>query len=340
MAQMVNTIDFYDFDSTFPDIQDTVYNVTPEDTPLQSLMSKGKSTNILKQWDVYHNRNAATNAAIDGDEFGADSRTVPDRRANYHQISRIDLSVTGRAEVADRPGGKRAMAEQIMNASLDLRRDMETSLCTRQVGALGAGDSAGTTAGFPAWVTSNLSRGTSGTAPGLSTAGIPNSLGTVGAARPLSKSQIDSVLLSCYQNSGPQPSIIMFNPVMKQKFDLFALTPGKTSGTIPEARQDFGGMVKGMQVLLGNMDVYKGSFGMYTLVPNRYMPSGNSASEVFIINPEYLEVSFYRPFQRASQGRRGDSMENIILADYALCVKNERTQGVIADLNQSSNIGN
>lgn len=70
-----------------------------------------------------------------------------------------------------------------------------------------------------------------------------------------------------------------------------------------------------------------------SVVPNRFMLSGNSANEVaFVLDPEYAAVAYLRPFQTIELAKNGDSDRTQLLVEYTLEVKNEAAHGIAADL--------
>ena len=75
---------------------------------------------------------------------------------------------------------------------------------------------------------------------------------------------------------------------------------------------------------------------MFTITPNRFMPSGASGSEVFILDTEYWAISYLRNYRVTPIARTGDSRKRMLLADFALCSKNEEASSVIADLNHGT----
>jgi hypothetical protein len=70
-----------------------------------------------------------------------------------------------------------------------------------------------------------------------------------------------------------------------------------------------------------------------SVVPNRFMLSGNSANDVaFVLDPEYAAVAYLRPFQTIELAKNGDSDRTQLLVEYTLEIRNEAAHGIIADL--------
>jgi len=85
--------------------------------------------------------------------------------------------------------------------------------------------------------------------------------------------------------------------------------------------------------IIGAADIYLSDFGSVSVVPNRFMVSGNSANEVaFVLDPEYAAVAYLRPFFTNELAKNGDSDRTQLIVEYTLEVRNEAAHGIIADL--------
>jgi hypothetical protein len=82
----------------------------------------------------------------------------------------------------------------------------------------------------------------------------------------------------------------------------------------------------------GAVDVYVSDFGVLDVVPNRRQRT----TDVFVLDMEYWSVNFFDSFKTEVIAKSGDSEKRRILADYALCSKNEAASGVIADVNSAT----
>jgi hypothetical protein len=76
------------------------------------------------------------------------------------------------------------------------------------------------------------------------------------------------------------------------------------------------------------IDVYVSDFGSLTIAPSRFV----RARSVLVVDTEYLAVAYLRPFQSFPLAKTGDAEQREILAEYTLEVRNERAQGICADL--------
>ena len=86
MAQPTNTFDSYDAVGIREDLEDVIYDVSPEETPFYSACAKVKASNTLHEWQTDSLRSSAANAHIEGDATTASARTATSRLGNYTQI--------------------------------------------------------------------------------------------------------------------------------------------------------------------------------------------------------------------------------------------------------------
>ena len=58
MTQAANTFDKYDVIGNREDLSDMIFDVSPDETPVLSMMKKGKAKNTLHEWqtDSDHNK--------------------------------------------------------------------------------------------------------------------------------------------------------------------------------------------------------------------------------------------------------------------------------------------
>jgi len=79
---------------------------------------------------------------------------------------------------------------------------------------------------------------------------------------------------------------------------------------------------------MGAVDFYKSNFGTLKVVPNRRQRD----QTVFILDPEFIGVSFLRNMEITPLSKTGDSDRSMILAEYALVSKNEAASGKVTDV--------
>jgi hypothetical protein len=229
--------------------------------------------------------------------------------SNTTQISSRDATVSGSQEAADAAGKKSEMSHQMAIASKALKRDMESILCGTQARAAGNDTTARTTRALEHWITSNVSYGTSGANPASETAAL-----TDGTLRNLTETMFNDRLQAAY-DAGAEPTVALVGSSIKRKISAFT---GRTGSQIPISRGE----------VVNSVDVYKSDFGDIKIQPSRWVRSRT----VFLLDPEYAAVAYYRPFSTKDIAPIGDAETKMLIAEYGLEMKNEKAHAKIADV--------
>ena len=351
MAQSTNTLDRYGLgagvgDNVREDLSDVIYNISPTEVPFQSNAGREKSATDYKEWLLDELASAANNAHIDGDEFAGDSLTVADRVGNYHQISRKDLVVSRRSNIVNKAGRRSEMAYQVAKGGKELRRDIEVAATQRKIAKIGSATVAPEAAGVPAWITTNLDRGASGTAPSLSGtgtnagSGYPSAVGSPGTQRGLTETTILSECRAAYE-AGGNPNMIMVPPSIKQSLSSYLFTSEDRRVATPY--QDHGKNPRSGVSVVGAVDVYVTDFEVMDIVPNRFTPEGDAGTdtddvgtEIYILDTEYWAMSYLDGYHIEDIAKVGDHRRRMLLADWTVCSKNEAASALIADVNNTT----
>ena len=93
MAQPTNTFDSYDAVGIREDLENVIYDISPEETPFYTKCKKLKATNTYHEWQTDALRASAANAHIEGDATTATARTATSRLGNYTQIFKNAVAI-------------------------------------------------------------------------------------------------------------------------------------------------------------------------------------------------------------------------------------------------------
>ena len=300
------------------DLSDVIYNISPTDTPFMSTVGKTKATAVYHEWQTDSLAAAAANAAVEGADASTATLSPTTRVGNRTQISQKTIGVTGTLEAVDKAGRKSEKAYQLAKASSEIKRDMEFTFLSNTVQSNGtAGSTARVLGGLQTWLATNGDFGSGGSAGASGTTARTN-----GTNRTFTETELKTVIKEVFE-SGGSPKILMVTPAHKQTVSAFAGI----------AAQRYMAPSDAPTTIIGAADIYLSDFGSVSVVPNRFMVSGNSANEVaFVLDPEYAAVAYLRPFFTNELAKNGDSDRTQLLVEYTLEVKNESAHGIIADL--------
>jgi hypothetical protein len=292
------------------DLVDIIYRIAPTTTPFLNLASKGKATNTLHEWQVQDLAAAsATNAQNEGDNASAKTVTPTVRLNNRTQISTKTVIVSGTEQAATSAGVKDQMSYQLSLASLELKRDMESSATQLDVLATAPRQSRG----LRGWLTDNVATGVGYTAPSAyTTAG-----GTVtvdGTARAFTEALVKGVLQSIFTQGG-DPDTILVGPAQKQTFSTFT-----GNATRFDKSED--------KSLTTSVDVYISDFGTLNIMPNRFQRS----RDAFIIESAKMAIAYYRPFSTIELATVGDAMQRQLVVEWTVEARAPKSSGAVYDL--------
>lgn len=300
------------------DLSDIIYNISPTDTPFMSSVGKTKATAVYHEWQTDSLAAAAANAAVEGADASTATLSPTTRVGNRTQISQKTVGVTGTLQAVDKAGRKSELAYQLSKASSEIKRDMEFTFLNNTVQSNGsAGSTARVLGGLQTWLATNGDFGSGGSAGASGTTARTN-----GTNRTFTEDILKVVIKEVFE-SGGSPKILMVTPAHKQTVSAFAGI----------AAQRYMAPSDAPTTIIGAADIYLSDFGSVSVVPNRFMLSGNSANDVaFVLDPEYAAVAYLRPFQTIELAKNGDSDRTQLLVEYSLEVKNEAAHGICADL--------
>ena len=322
MAQPTNTYDTHgSTKGVREDLQDKIYMVSPEQTPVLSAIRRFKATQKLHEWqrDTLATPNK-DNAVIEGDDRTGSAITATARVANTTQLFDKVAVTTSTLEKSKTAGRSSDMKYQIAKAFKELKRDLEAAIISNNPAVAGTASTARKMAGLGAMLYTNANHGATGSTA-AHTSGLATTAPTPGTARSFAEAQIKSCMQSIYTNSGEMPSIISMTPSHKGTFSGF-------SGIAVNRFQ----VAKGKQgVIIGGADMYMSDFGELAVVPNYVQATANSDT-VFILNPEYAGVAYLQEFQSTPLAKTGHTEKELVFAEATLVVTSESAHGKIAAL--------
>lgn len=275
------------------------------------MSAKVKATATYHEWQTDTLAAASTsNAVIEGDDATTDAAAPTVRLGNYCQISDKVARVTGTQRAVNSAGRADELTYQMVKRAKELKRDMEAILLANQARAAASDTAARTTAGVPAWLTTNTSAGLTGADPSPIGADARDD----GTQRAFTEPLLKGVLASCWENGG-EPDVIMLGSFNKQVASGF--TGGATRMDKSEDKK-----------LYASIDVYVSDFGELKIVPNRFMRS----RDCLILQRDMWAIAYLRNMKTVELAKTGDSDRRQIICEYALEARNEAASGGVFDL--------
>ena len=313
MALPTDTFTTYSAIGNREDLSDVIYNVDPTDTPFLTGIPRTKATAVLHEWQTDALASAsATNHVLEGDDATTDATTATTRLSNTCQISDKVPRVTGTQQAVVSAGRKDELAYQIVKRAKELRRDMESSLLANNAEVTGNSTTARETGGIEAWINTNTSVGSGGTAGSLG-----NTARTDGTNRALTETLLKAQIKSCWDNGG-DPDCVSCGSFNKQVVSGFTGNATRFKGAEDKK-------------LMAAIDVYDSDFGELEIIPNRFQV----AESTLLLQKDMWAVAYLRPVHITNLAKTGDSERRQLLVEFALESRNEKASGAVFDCTTS-----
>lgn len=319
MAVAANTQETYGVTTILEDLNEAFNSISPTDTPFIKAAGSRKAENTYFEWTETDLAAVnESNRVIEGEGAPANDAVTNDvRKGNYTQISDKVAEVSHTANAVSAAGQRQKMATQKAHKLKELKRDMARMLMNNVAANAGASGTARATAGLPAFITSNVNRGSTGangTTSGTGEAGYPNAAATDGTPRAITEAILKGVIASCW-DAGAEPSLVMCGSSVKQTISAFT-----GNATRYKEAED--------SKLNAAIDVYISDFGELQIVPNRFQ----RAADVFVIDPSQVKIAYLEKPKSKPLAESGHSKRELIWAEYGLEVCSQKAHGIIADV--------
>ena len=323
MAIITNTFQSPSAKGNRETLSDVVSRITPEDTPIYSLIEKESFKGTHPEWETDALAAPAANIQLEGDEYTFGATTTPTRLGNYTQIMRKEGIISGTQDANDNAGNVEQVKYQKLKKGVELRKDVEFSIVDTNASVAGATRESGS---LSTWITSNASRGAGGANGGYNTGTGLTAAPTDGTQRAFTKTLLDTVMRAGYTN-GANFKHLVVSPYVKSVFVTFM------SDTNVAAFRYAASSGKDNSIV-ANADVYEGPFGKVMVHPNRVMAgSATLARNAFLIDPEFLKFGWFRKIAEDKEvAKTGDAKKFVILGEGALKPTNEAGLGVVSDI--------
>ena len=321
MTALANTATTLTTKGIHEDLENTIYRVAPFRTPFQANIGAApKATNTYHEWQTEGLETpSAGNIQLEGDDVASfDTEDTSVRVGNYCQIFRKTGIVSETDNVVKKAGRASEVNRQKVLKGLALRTDMEMTFLANGPSAQQSGGTGRKSAGLPAWLTSNVSFGSGGSAGGFASGTV--AAATPGTNRTFTEAMLKNVRATAFAN-GATPSQVYVGPADKQVMSGFTGIAGIRVNQNADDQE--------MATIIGGADVYVDDFGKLTLIPHQYAV----ANMALLVDPNMVGVATLRGIETVELAKTGDAEKFMILAEKTLVVRNEKAHACIFAIN-------
>ena len=300
------------------DVRDAIYNFSPSDAPLVSILEREDVHNPYIEWqrDTYRAANAA-NAAIEGADAIYAAQTQPTLLNNRTQIFQDTVSVSNTAQASGKYGRKDEAKRLRRKKMVELKKDMDLAFISSGATVTGTSGVAARCRGLYGFIT-NMAVGASGAAPNP----VTNTAPVNGTDAAISETTFKAQIRTAYENGG-SASIILCSPAKKVAISGFTGNVQRTNevGT------------KAPAVLNAAFDFYRSDFGVHKVVPDRNMVTGVGAADtIYFIDPDKLAIGELRGFEEEKLATTGDAENWQVRTEVTLIVRDEKPLAAYTDI--------
>ena len=315
MAQATNTFDSYDAVGIREDLEDVIYDVSPEETPFYSKCGKVKAANTLHEWQTDALRSSTTNAHIEGDATSADARAATTRLGNYTQIFKNAVVIPDTDEGLAKAGRAKEIAYQVLKTAKEQKLDIEKALFDNNARVAGSSSAARELAGAPSWIVTNIDEAADAT----KATGDGTDARTDGTAAAFSQARFDNVMQDIWESGGKPDSVYLSAFQMNVALGFTGNNNQRSTIRAEDER------------VIKHMDVYVTPWGTVEFVPSRE----NRSKDVFVMQDDMWAVGVLRPTKNVALAKTGDATTRQVTTELTLICKNEKASGAVFDCTTS-----
>ena len=316
MAQPSNTFDSYDAKGLREDLENVIYDISPEETPFYSACKKTTASNTYHEWQTDTLRASGVNAHIEGDATTAEARVATVRLGNYTQIFKNAVVIPDTDKGLDKAGRASEMAYQTLRIAKEQKLDIEKALFASQIRVAGNATTARKLAGVPSWVkTNDTNLGQNGvTGDGLGTTTRVDGTATV-----FTQADFDSLMQEIWVQGGKASSVYLSSFQMN-------LALGFTGNNNQRST-----VQAGDEKVIKSLDVYVTPWGTVEFIPSRE----NRSRDVWVMQDDMWAVAVLRGTKNVELAKTGDNSTRQVVTELTLISKNEKASGTVTDCTTS-----
>ena len=316
MAQPDNTFDSYDAVGIREDLENVIYDVSPEETPFYTTCKKVTATNTYHEWQTDALRSSGANAHIEGDTTTAEARVATTRLGNYCQIFKNAVVVPDTDKGLSKAGRASEMAYQVLKIAKEQKLDIEKALFDNNARVAGSASAARELAGTETWFTSTIQNKGSG---GAHAAGTGADARTDGTQTVFNQTKFDAIMQNCWDKGGKPDSVYLSAYLMNLAL---AFTGNNNQRSTVQA---------GDKKVIKSLDVYVTPWGTIEFIPSRE----NRGRTVHVMQDDMWAVAVLRGTKNVELAKTGDNTTRQVVTELTLVAKNEKSSGLGVDFSTS-----
>lgn len=312
MAVPAGTFQTYQSIGTREDLEDTIYNISPTDTPFLSAIDKVSITRHIHEYQLDTLATATNTGFVEGDVASAGTSTPTVRIASVTQIFERVAQISTTQEAEKQAGRASELSYQLMKRGKDIVNSTEVAISQKKSQALATGTTVRFLGGAETWIKTNRVDNGTGTTPGYAN----QATGTVTDGTQVTFTEAD--LLTALGNawtSGGEPDLIILGKRNKGKLDGF--------DGIATLQRDAGEKV----TIVASADAYRSPYGTHKLQLSRF----SRDRTVLVLDTNLWALGRLDSLRTRPLAINGLSLRREIYQEVTLISRNEAASSKVAD---------
>lgn len=349
MSQPTDSLQFADLTAVSvggllnEDVLQKMNDISPRDTPALDLFGGGSFMNPYFTWvqDTLATPTFASKA-VDGGAFAPTTSATGARVGNWGQLSEYGVNVGDIAESSSQIGRSSELAYQTTKRLAELETNVEASVLSNLPSIAGTTSVAAQTAGLGAWLETNTSHGSGGSAGGFNTSTSIVDAPTVGTSRALTWALISARIEAAYL-VGAKPSVLVTRPELTKRLGQYLITSDFFVAPVANVN----GSAPTDVAMSGYVDTFKTDFNyICRIIPSRNQQLYDSADTnstadavvLFGLSPEWIEIPQMWGTRIKPMSEDGHYKRRMITRHWATRVLLERAHFGIYDLQPTATV--
>ena len=283
----------------FDDVENVIQNISPDKTPFISMIGKKKATNTLHEWlEDELKTPTGSNAALEGADAVAATRTPPKRLNSYTQIMEDTFMVSGTMDAVKTIGRAEESKYQLEKSLKYLATELEYAMLNNSASVAGDGSTARKTKGLAGWITTN-----------------DMSYSSYAATNDFDEAKFMAMGQACFK-AGGDPSVLLVPPDQARKI---AGWDGNSRITVNTNASE--------KTLVMAVMVLETPFGRVKVTIDLWIAQDTSTDKydrVFLIDPSKFAVAWLRNIQTTELAKTGDSRKYQTIGEAAFVCYSEK----------------
>jgi hypothetical protein len=293
----MSTLQTYAVVGLAEDVSQTIANISPTDTPFQSLVKSEKVSARTFEWLEDSIRAAGTNALVEGADASLTAVAEPTLRSNTTQILGEAFKVAATVDAVRTHGRAKETAYALAKTLKAIKLDVEKAMVgVDQAAVTGGSSTARKMASVSQQISTTVDAGSN-------------------ATDALTEAKLLDLHQDCYEN-GSDTSVLMIKPADATIVANFA--------TASSRERDFGSS----KTLVNAIEVLVTPFGEVRTLINRHQLT----THAFLIDPSMFKQCVLRPFTRTLLAKNGDADTHFVVGEVSVKHSNFSDSGMITGL--------